>query len=447
MFCSSCGGKLQEGAAFCQGCGAKAGEAPVAQPSTVAPTQTTVAREFRCNGCGSPLKIPTNSSAPVRCPSCKTECLIERAIKNTEIAAKENIESGVPLTASPAMLHRILVHCIAETPGMPIDVFDKVEVLREEHYCVPAYFFSCNGTETFTYDVANVREQTVTGETDDHYYEKTVQREEWDNGRSSTAAVRMIVIASGNREMTEQVESLYGNLESKKLVDIEELIYPADVNTVKSDVPQTMAYNEFAVPVVEYALKEKAVDSLSKQKTRDLQMGGANIQKDVVRIFLGMYYIVFKYGDQEYSIWVSGDGERFAYDSMPVDTAQKAAVDNTRAAMEREVSAVPVPKSGKYTAAFWINIAFWVIVGGATAPGGVLVGLIFIVIGSIIIKVLKGKMMQPYNDQCAAIRSKYQGQINSLEAGARNAVQQFKSKKQPLKGIYEQEVAGDASAF
>ena len=74
MFCPNCGGKLQEGAAFCAGCGSKSGSVNTTQ-SPVLQSQTTTVRDFRCNGCGSPLKIPSNSRAPVQCPSCKTECM------------------------------------------------------------------------------------------------------------------------------------------------------------------------------------------------------------------------------------------------------------------------------------------------------------------------------------------------------------------------------------
>ena len=47
-------------------------------------------QDFKCNGCGAPLPIPKNSKGHVKCPSCKTECVIEGLVKNAEIAAKEN---------------------------------------------------------------------------------------------------------------------------------------------------------------------------------------------------------------------------------------------------------------------------------------------------------------------------------------------------------------------
>ena len=50
------------------------------------------------------------------------------------MADKENINSGFPLSTSPATLHRKLVSLGADTPNMPLDVFEKDEVVREEHY-------------------------------------------------------------------------------------------------------------------------------------------------------------------------------------------------------------------------------------------------------------------------------------------------------------------------
>jgi len=143
---------------------------------------TVTAKSFCCNNCGSPLKIPKNSRGIVNCPFCKTDCILEGLVKNAEIAAKENIESGIPLCASPSTLHRKLVSLLSESPYMPPDVFEKVEVVREERYCVPAYCFHCNGTESFTYDVSNIRQHKIVVDLGDNRTKvETENYEEWDN--------------------------------------------------------------------------------------------------------------------------------------------------------------------------------------------------------------------------------------------------------------------------
>jgi len=114
--------------------------APLAAAATSA---TVVAKTFCCNSCGTPLKIPKNSKGHVQCPSCRNDCVLDGLVKNAEIAAKENINSGIPLTATPAMLHRQLVSQFYKSPDIPLDIFEKAEIVREEHHCVPAYCFRC----------------------------------------------------------------------------------------------------------------------------------------------------------------------------------------------------------------------------------------------------------------------------------------------------------------
>jgi len=412
-------------------------------------------KDFRCNGCGAPLPIPKNSKGHVKCPSCKTECVIEGLIKNAEIAAKENIESGIPLTASPATLHRELVSCLTEAPSIPLDVFEKGEVVREERYCVPAYCFHCNGTESFTYDVANERSQVVVRGDGERSWEETRRKIEWDNGKSSTAAVRQTIFVSGNKKLASQIKELYLKFDPKKLVDIEELEFPFDVETLNSDLPQTAAFNEYAVPYIEKMLKKKAEDSLAKQKTRDLQMGGANIQKDTTRVFLGLYRVVFMYGGKEYSVWVTGDGQKTFHEGMPMDMqlymqhqkAQKA-LEEKKQSMEQEVTSIPVSKGVGLFFGMCASMTGGIILASALHPICLILGLA----GSIVPLVLLFKKEKLYKAQVEAqvaeVRVKYQKEIDDIEAQLPdvNVVQRFKEQKKALRGIYE-EVTGDASAF
>jgi hypothetical protein len=139
-------------------------------------SQTVLVRNFRCNSCGNQLEIPSNSKAPVRCPFCRTSCIIDGVIRNAEIAAKENINSGVHLFATPATLHCQLVSIL--TPHHLLLDFEKIEVVREERYCVPAYCFYCNGTASFTYEKGVERTETYTAF--DEIQEKT--HIEWYSG-------------------------------------------------------------------------------------------------------------------------------------------------------------------------------------------------------------------------------------------------------------------------
>jgi len=405
---------------------------------------TVMVRDFRCNGCGSPLKIPKNSRGKVTCPSCKTDCVLEGLVKNAEMAAKENIASGIPLTALPATLHRKLVSLIAETSGMPLDVFEKGEVVREEHHCVPAFHFYCNGTASYTYEAGNVRQHKTAIDLGDKTRIETENYMEWTQ-MSGTANAQANMFTSGNKAFGLQVRDLYMFLDGNKLYDFAELEFPPDVITHDYNYPQTASFNEYAKSHVEELLAVNAKNALKSKDVRDFTLGGSRIDKDeVVRVFLGLYRVVLKYGDKEYSMWVTGDGEEAITDGMPEDAKQKAAIDEKKQAMEQAVESIPVPTTGKFTAGFWGSIVLGIVLA---AVGIGVAGVILGIIGAIVFKVLKSKMMNPYNEKCTEVRAKFQKEIDELEAATKNAVEQFKSQKKPLRGIYQQEVAGDASAF
>jgi len=442
MFCTSCGGKLQEGVAFCSGCGAKTDGGVAVQTALAPQAQTVMVRDFRCNGCGTPLKIPTNSRAPVRCPSCKTECIIERLIQNTEIAAKENINSGIPLTATPDILHRKLVSVLSESPNIPLDVFEGIEVLREEHFCVPAYCFICNGTATFTYDVARIETVKHVKDLGDRVVTEYEDIEQWDNGRSSTASVSRTLFYSGNKEMFKHLLKLYGTLNPMKLVDIEELVFPHDVLTCDFNAPETAAWDK-CKGTIDFLLKKKAEEMLSKQKTRDVQMGGSHIPKETQRVFLGVYRIVFAYRGQDFTVWMSGDGENAYHEGLPEDMHRKMALDNRKQSMEREMASIPVPKTGGLTAGMWSCIGVGVLFFFVPMPVSI-IGFVLAAVGAVIFGVQRAKKIKPYNAYRASIQERIKNDIEAYNAQTSYAVQQFKSQKKALRGIYEG-IASDTS--
>ena len=79
-------------------------------------SESTV-KSFHCNNCGAPLVIPKGSKGKVVCPSCRTECVIEGLVKNAEIQAKENINSGMPLAADVGALHERIIKVLTNSPA------------------------------------------------------------------------------------------------------------------------------------------------------------------------------------------------------------------------------------------------------------------------------------------------------------------------------------------
>jgi len=433
MFCSSCGKILNDGAKFCDGCGNSMGSissTPASATVSTAPS-TVTAKTFKCDGCGTPLKIPHNSKGKVTCPSCKNECVIDGLVKNAEMAAKENINSGISLTATPATLHRQLVKLLCESVTVPLDVFEKSEVIREERYCVPAYCFYCSGSASFTYEIA----QWTTHKTAIDLGNSTrVEKEKIKDytPMSSSSSVTAIQFSSGNRELAAQIKGLYLTYDSNELVDYEYLEFPNDVITCDSNLPQTASFNEHIKPNVEWLIGQDAKNSLDGKDYRSLSMGGCKIDKDeTLRVFLGLYRVVYKYGNQEYSIWFSGNGERFWCDQLPVDQQRKRAV----AEKQQQLSSVPENKSSMLPI---ILIIAGILLAFCTSG----ITLIATVIGVILLVVNSKK-----NEEIEAQRAHAQQELNALQAQLTNAVNQFKSRKQPLKGIYEATLVGDASAF
>lgn len=465
MFCVSCGNKLRDGATFCGNCGTSVGggvpeQAPMAhstqqgyqaqplqsvlpaystqpmypaqsaypvQPIYAAPqAHTTMVRDFRCNGCGTPLKIPTNSNAPVRCPSCRTECLIERAIQNAEIAAKMDINSGVPLSATTEKLHDIVVSVLSKSPAMPFDVFDKVTIIREEHYCAPAYIFHCNGTESFTFDVGHKRSQDVARDDGEYTWVETRTRTEYSTS-SSNASVRADIIVSGNKskDMVKIIKRLYEKIDTNKLVDIEELVYPFDVITEKADMPQATAYSEIVVPIIDAKLKDEIARQISGKTTRNLTYGGSNIQKEVTRIYLGIYRIVFTYESKEYSVWVRGDGSKWWWnEGIPEDAQRKQQIEAIEQAKEKALAAVEEPKTGALTVFLFLGILAAIPTFGVS------------VIISIICGIVRYKKKKEYSEKLTSINSKHKDGVDAFEGQTEAVVQQFKSSNKKLRGIY-----------
>ena len=399
------------------------------------------AKSVSCLNCGANLEMPKKSKSLIKCQFCLTESILENFVKNVEIAAKKNINSGIPLSASPAKLHRILVSVLSSAPNMPIDIFEQVEIIREERYCAPAYLFYCNGTMPFTYEFGVEKKRAHIRSGKHGAYTVTKTETEWNPGNSSVSASEVILVP-GNKEMFSRVKELYKKFDHKKLIDIEELEYPYDVETYDYNLPELVAFNEHATPHVNEVLQRKVETSMSNQNIRNLSKGGSSIQKDVVRIFLGFYCVVFTYGGKEYEIWISGDGETVSHKKMPEDLSLKKDVKNRATAMEQEIALVSRPKTFFLT--FCLTIGLGVILAGAflAVIDGYSLGWSLIAIGFIVVclfRAIKVERLRPYNEECAEIRSKHQEEIDVLESREANAVRQFKTQQKNLRGIYQNE--------
>jgi hypothetical protein len=417
-------------------------------------------RDFRCTGCGAPLPIPKNSKGHVKCPSCKTECVIEGLVKNAEISAKENINSGISLTAPSALLHRHIVKSFYDSSSIPLDIFEKAEVIREERYCVPAYCFYCTGTASFTYEAGNIRQHKTAIDLGDRTRIETQNYMEWTQ-MSSTASASTTLFVSGNKEFSSQIRELYLLQDPNQLVDIEELEFPPDVVTYDYNLPQTASFNESAKPYMDALLRNNAEASLKGKTFRDLTMGGSNIQKDeVVRVFLGLYHVVYKYGGKEYSLWTTGDGQKILCDKSPSDEQRKKTFEEKKEEKERAKAAIPSAKTGLLGCGmiiFFLGFLIMVPVGIYTilqalqpeesrrGTQDIIIG-ISLLIGFILLYKPFSKRENAYKEKCEAVQKEIDDLQKEFDAQVPAVVQQFKNQKKALRGIY-QNVSGDAAAF
>ena len=456
MFCSSCGGKLQEGVAFCSGCGAKVFEstsnkviAPSEQPQTKPEQQqskTVVVKDFKCNNCGASLKIPANTRVPVQCTFCKTECVIEGLIKNAEMAAKENINSGVPLTLSQVKIHKLIIEALSDDKYRPHDIFTETEVVREEHYCIPAYLFYCNGTASFTYEAGNIRQHKTAINLGDKTRLEKENYTEW-SLMSSNVSDSLSMFISGNKETALQINELYKGYDPKHLVDYEFLQFPSDIETMSFDLPHLSAFNEYLRPQMEKHLKKKAEDLLEGKKYQKLVLGGNSTQTDdMVRVFLGVYRVVLMYEGNEYALLFTGDGVKTLCENLPID--EKRNIDYYKKIVELKLTNKPCK-----VLMFFANIILGFLVYQSiiavfasslrndTSYHGI---LLFIILSSVLflINILYVKKKKAYE----AKRNKTENEINTLENKMLDAKNDFINKKIALKGIYKG-VSGDENAF
>lgn len=372
-------------------------------------------RDFHCNNCGAPLEIPRNSKGKVICPSCKTECVIEGLVKNAEIQEKENINSGIPLQTDGLVLNQHIVNILANSPCMPLDVFEKAVIIKEEHICVPAYLYYCNAMAAFTYEAGNQREHKTAIDLGDRTRVEKEQYTEWTQ-MSSTASTTATLLASGNREYSEVIQELYMHLDPNQLIDIEDLDYPFDVQTASYNLPQSAAFNEYVKPYMEKLLEQQAIDSLNGKTYKNISMGGSNIQKDeIIRVFLGLYHIIYEYNGKQYSVYITGDGQNYTTDDVPVDSQRQQII------AEKEATKKAVKNKHK-----------WFMIGAIICTIAAFFTMGITLIGTIVCIVFYVKFKKEYNSAQSVI----QQEIDSLVGEAEQAKQQFLQKKQPLNGIY-----------
>ena len=293
--------------------------------------------DFKCTNCGGAMKSTGHVNGKVECPFCHTECIIDGLIKNAEILEKENINSGVSIDLEKDALNKSVVEALTGAIAYPLDILENGAVIKEEHLCIPSYLFYSNGVASFTYEAGNERTQQKVEKIKSSGKVKTTEEKyiEWSQMSGSTS-VSANVVAPGNREYSEVIKNLFIQYDVNKLVDIEWLALPTDVETCGFNFPQPAAFGEVVKPYVESLLKDAAEKTLYGKTYRNLTMGGCNVQKDeVLRLSLGLYKFAFQYKDKVHTLYIAGDGSNYYWDIQPVDAERLQKYNELRAQEEK----------------------------------------------------------------------------------------------------------------
>lgn len=472
MFCSKCGKQIADDVKFCPGCGASTGGSTGEQTGTAATVANVTVKSFRCSGCGESIKIPNNAKGKITCPACKTECSLDGIIKYAESAAKENIKNGIPLTATAPMLHQQLVNTLSKAENMPLDVFENIEVIREEHYCVPGYFFEYNGEAHFSYEQGKQETRQERGFSGENETITTIREVKWHTERGP-ASVSGTLLTSGNKKVAQYINKMYSDTDHSKLVGLDYLDFPSDIITLDYDLPQLAAFNENVKPIIDELLEEegkKALDGTSYEEyiprggsygvtyTKDFKISGSKIQKEITPVFIGLYNIVYKYRDQEFSMWVDGEGKKVVYDEVPVNmyASERKQLKDVLDEKNKLHSAIPSNKTGLLIFGIIVclgALAFSVysIISNGLSNLFLIIGLVSLVGGFLCFKFFssvrkKGKERDKQRANAKDEIDNAQKAIDDFEAQFPNTIQQFKEQKKALRGIYGK-VSGDASAF
>ncbi|MCQ2427849.1 MAG: SdpI family protein [Clostridia bacterium] len=379
------------------------------------------ASALKCSACGAPLPLPNNPQGKVFCEYCGTANLIDMGnAKNREILEKNDINSGIPHAMSPAGIHEKLVSVLTGPTAMPLDVLEKANVIREEHICIPAFMFYCNAMASYNYDAGNIRErqEVVDNKVVTKQYTEYTQM-------SGIANVSKNVIASGSEKYTDLIKSLYSGMDGSRLVDSELLEFPSDTEYGTFDVPEAAVFSSQVQPAVNAALREAALDSLSGKDYKNLSVGGSNIQKEMKRIYLAVYKIVYEYREQVYTVFIDGDGKQSLWTKVPIDEARQTELNTYTEGRDKVSKTHRLFSFGAIIAGILgLILTFsgdWKIALGIAALAGCAACIVFYI-----------RFKKKYDADVAA----WQAKIDAFHKQRNDAVAAFKTGKKHLDGIY-----------
>ena len=290
-------------------------------------------KSLNCPNCGAQLSVTKNTTDIVYCGACGTKCVITGLNVNEEILKKNNINSGIPLIATPDRIHNSVFEFVTTSKNYPINVLEDLEIASVRTVSVPAYLYTVSAFATYTYEAGNQRQQdNVVTNRKGQVVTQHKTYIEWTQ-MSSVANYNRTIVVCGNNIYMNVINSFYGSINPASLVDIEYLDYPVGTITESFNVPYASAFNQYVRPVVEQGINASAQQPLLGKMYRNFAIGQANIQKEYeARISLGIYVVDCVCKSQKFSIYLNADASNYlATVRPPEDEARASYLSNLQA--------------------------------------------------------------------------------------------------------------------
>lgn len=251
-------------------------------------------------------------------------CGVENFIIN-----EDSITGGLNFELSEADIHRGLIDVFSSAKYIPLDIFTECSVKKINKLIVPGYFFvNCTGIGTVHYEKGITTENT-------YHFDGEEQTNIQTNYHKMTAAVSDTrnYLVSGNKEFDEIFIKLYGNKKFEtEIVKAEKLDFPKDSKEYSFDLSESEVYSSSLKEIVDNTVERVGKLSVVGKDIINIHVEGITIQKgEVQKISVALYEIILEYKGTEYKVYITNNGESFAYNELPVDTESKAMVEEKQA--------------------------------------------------------------------------------------------------------------------
>ncbi|MCM1314480.1 MAG: hypothetical protein NC040_08175 [Muribaculaceae bacterium] len=280
-----------------------------------------VIKECSCPSCGGTIEKVTSSRGI--CPFCDNTYFFENLENFNQVLQKERINSGMNFQPCDNSINQHIIEFLTSDPAAPLDVLENAFIKSKKAICVPAYYYHCNGSSDYMCDVGTDNQKHVG---DGKGGVKTVTETTWSTISGNIRADVQRTV-SGNNKYDSVISELYkDNMSSvnNALVDIESLEIPPDAEVIPFDIAETALLDKYVRPDINEELKASVIRQIGNRKYRELSLGNSNInENNIRRQLISLYNVIFSDGINDYSMYVSGNGEKSTINGTPPTDSQR----------------------------------------------------------------------------------------------------------------------------